>query len=101
MTNTLTHISAASSPADEDLDNLAVWLEHRARQSGWLERTAYLQGTHRHAYAEVYDRVRRTAGPCGGWASDARTGCYWRCPTASPSWRRSERSCGSVRWPCR
>ncbi|MFG2526033.1 class I adenylate-forming enzyme family protein [Streptomyces sp. NPDC048527] len=62
MTDTLTPISAASPSADEDLDNLAVWLEHCARQGGWLERTAYRQGTHRYAYAEVYDRVRRTAG---------------------------------------
>ncbi|MFH8224820.1 class I adenylate-forming enzyme family protein [Streptomyces sp. NPDC018057] len=61
MTDSLKRISAASPPADEAVDNLAVWLEHRARQGGWLERTAYLQGTHRYAYAEVYDRVRRAA----------------------------------------
>ncbi|MGI5453801.1 class I adenylate-forming enzyme family protein [Streptomyces sp. CA-249302] len=62
MTDILTHSGAApaeTAPADA---NLAARLEQLAREKGWLERTAYLQGTHRYSYGEVYDRVRRTAG---------------------------------------
>ncbi len=66
MTDNFPHSSAASPPSDEPLDNLSVWLEHRAQLGGWLERTAYLQGTHRYTYGEVYDRVRRTAGALRG-----------------------------------
>ncbi|MFF4731247.1 AMP-binding protein [Streptomyces mirabilis] len=62
MTDILTDIPAVpteSVPAD---GNLSVRLEQLARHKGWLDRTAYLQGTHRYSYGEVYDRVRRTAG---------------------------------------
>ncbi|MEU6142099.1 AMP-binding protein [Streptomyces sp. NPDC047081] len=62
MTDILTHAPAApagTAPADA---NLAARLEQLAREKGWLERTAYLQGTHRYSYGEVYDRVRHTAG---------------------------------------
>ncbi|MFD4561591.1 class I adenylate-forming enzyme family protein [Streptomyces sp. NPDC058469] len=62
MTDILTDIPAA--PAETVLadGNLSVRLEDLARQSGWLGRTAYLQGTHRYSYGEVYEQVRRTAG---------------------------------------
>ncbi|MFE4818408.1 AMP-binding protein [Streptomyces sp. NPDC056704] len=67
MTDILTGIPAVPPesvptecvPAD---GNLSVRLEQLARHKGWLDRTAYLQGTHRYSYGEVYDRVRRTAG---------------------------------------
>jgi 4-hydroxybenzoate adenylyltransferase len=41
--------------------NLAGWLENLARGSGWLERTAYIQGAHRFIYAELYDQTCRRA----------------------------------------
>jgi 4-hydroxybenzoate adenylyltransferase len=41
--------------------NLAGWLENLARGSGWLERTAYIQGAHRFTYAELYDQTCRRA----------------------------------------
>ena len=62
VTEILTHTQAApEQPAPAD-GNLAVRLEHLARQRGWLARTAYLQGTHRYSYGEVYEQVRGTAG---------------------------------------
>lgn len=61
MTEIFTHPSTGlEQPAYAD-ENLAVRLEHLARQRGWLARTAYLQGTHRYSYGEVYEQVRRTA----------------------------------------
>ncbi|MFE2316392.1 class I adenylate-forming enzyme family protein [Streptomyces sp. NPDC059441] len=62
MTDILTDIPAAPAGAAPADGNLSVRLEHLARHKGWLDRTAYLQGTHRYSYGEVYDRVRRTAG---------------------------------------
>ncbi|WP_416979307.1 class I adenylate-forming enzyme family protein [Streptomyces sp. T028] len=59
MTDILAQPRAVPTPADA---NLAARLEQLAEDKGWSERTAYLQGTHRYSYSEVYDRVRRTAG---------------------------------------
>ncbi|MGF6883612.1 acyl-coenzyme A synthetase/AMP-(fatty) acid ligase [Nocardia sp. GAS34] len=41
--------------------NLAGWLEDLARGSGWLERTAYIQGAHRFTYGELYAEACRRA----------------------------------------
>ncbi|WP_217235730.1 class I adenylate-forming enzyme family protein [Streptomyces sp. AC555_RSS877] len=66
MTETLTHTTATpEQPAPAD-GNLTVRLEDLARQHGWLARTAYLQGTHRYSYGEVYDQARRTAAALRG-----------------------------------
>ncbi len=56
-------VPAETIPAD---GNLSVRLEELARRNGWLGRTAYLQGTHRYSYGEVYEQVRRTAGALRG-----------------------------------
>ncbi|MEU9413699.1 hypothetical protein AB0E08_49575 [Streptomyces sp. NPDC048281] len=60
---------------NEDLDDLAVQLEHLARQGGWLDRPAYLQGTHRYTYGETTDGYDEPRAPCGSWASTAETAC--------------------------
>lgn len=62
MTDVLTDIPAAPAGVAPGDGNLSVRLEHLARHKGRLDRTAYLQGTHRCSYGEVYERVRRTAG---------------------------------------
>lgn len=61
MTDILTDIPTAPTGTVPTTGNLSVRLEELARRSGWLGRTAYLQGTHRYSYGEVYERVRRTA----------------------------------------
>ncbi|SEF00645.1 fatty acid CoA ligase FadD22 [Streptomyces sp. 3213] len=66
MTDILTDLPAAPAETVPATGNLSVRLEDLARQGGWLGRTAYLQGTHRYSYGEVYEQVRRSAAALRG-----------------------------------